>query len=102
MRPSLLETIRNWTNIEGEHVYGSNWKALDPKEFMKFLGVMILIGVYKCRSENTSQLWTKEDGRPIFSEIMSRERYQQSLRVLRFDKANAKKKKQVKRQITAN
>ena len=29
MRPSLLETIKNWTNIEGKHVYGSNQKALD-------------------------------------------------------------------------
>ena len=68
---------------------------------MKFLGVMILIGVYKSRSENTSKLWIKENGRPIFREIMNHERYQQSLRILRFDDANARKK-QVKRQITAN
>ena len=75
MRPLIMETIRNWTNTEGEHVYGSNWKALDQKECMKFLGVMIVIGVYKCISENASQLWMKEDGKPIFNEIMSRERY---------------------------
>ena len=93
MRPSLLETIRNWTNIEGEHVYGSNWKVLDQKGFMKFLGVMILIGVYKCRSLNTTQLWSKEDGRPIFNEIMSHKRYQQSLRPLHFHDANARKNK---------
>ena len=29
MGPSLPETIRNRTNIEGKHVYGSNQKALD-------------------------------------------------------------------------
>ena len=69
-------------------MYGSNWKALDQKEFMKFLDVM-----YKCRSENTSQLWSKEDGKPIFSEIMSRERHQRSLRLLRFNDANARKNK---------
>ena len=61
---------------------------------------MILIGVYKRRSENASQLWSKEDRRQIFSEIISRERYQQSLRVLCFDDVNGKKTSQ--RQIIAN
>ena len=53
---------------------------------------MILIRVYKCRSKNTSQLWSKVDGRPIFSEIMSRKRYQQCLGVLLFDDTNARRK----------
>ena len=90
----LLETIRNWTNIEGEHVYESYWKALDQKEFMKYLGVMSLIGVHKCRNENTSQLWSKEDERPtIFSEKMSRESTNNLFRVLLFHDANTQKNK---------
>ena len=35
MRPSLLETLKNWTNIKDEHVYGSNRKALDKKKYIK-------------------------------------------------------------------
>ena len=72
-------------------VYKENWTAIDQSEFDKFLGVVILIGVYKSNSENVAQLWSKEDGRPIFNKLMSRNRYQQILRVLRFDNANARR-----------
>ena len=90
-RNTLLDKIRDWTNAEGLLVYKENWTAIDQSEFDKFLGVVILIGVYKSNSENVAQLWSKEDGKPIFNKLMSRNRYQQILRVLRFDKANARR-----------
>ena len=68
-----------------------NWTAIDQSEFDKFLGIVILIGVYKSNSENVAQLWSKEDGRLIFNKLMSRNRYHQILRVLRFDNANARR-----------
>ena len=75
-RNTLLDKIRDWTNAEGLLVYKENWTAIDQSEFDKFLGVVILIGVYKSNSENVAQLWSKEDGRPIFNKLMSRNRYQ--------------------------
>ena len=93
-RNTLLDKIRDWTNAEGLLVYKENWTAIDQSEFDKFLGVVILIGVYKSNSENVAQLWSKEDGRPIFNKLMSRNRYQQILRVLRFDNANARRSNQ--------
>ncbi|CAK8690417.1 unnamed protein product [Clavelina lepadiformis] len=39
------------------------------------------------RNENTTQLWSKDDDRPIFNKIMSCGRFQQILKVLRFDDA---------------
>ena len=90
-RNTLLDKIRDWTNAEGLLVYKENWTAIDQSELDKFLGVVILIGVYKSNSENVAQLWSKEDGRPIFNKLMSRNRYQQILRVLRFDNANARR-----------
>ena len=90
-RNTLLDKICDWTNAEGLLVYKENWTAIDQSEFDKFLGVVILIGVYKSNSENVAQLWSKEDGRPIFNKLMSRNRYQQILRVLRFDNANARR-----------
>ena len=77
--------------IQGLLVYIENWTAIDQSEFDKFLGVVILIGVYKSNSENVAQLWSKEDGRPIFNKLMSRNKYQQILRALRFDNANAQR-----------
>ena len=62
------------------------------EEFKAFLGVVILIGVlYKSNNENVEQLWSTLDGRPIFNRSMSRGRYQQILRVLRFDNAQSRR-----------
>jgi len=63
-------------------VYKDKWVAINQSEFDKFLGVVILIGVYKSNNENVAKLWSKKDGRPIFTKLMSRNRYQQILRVL--------------------
>ena len=90
-RNTLLDKFRDWTNAEGLLAYKENWTAIDQSEFDKFLGVVILIGVYKSNSENVAQLWSKEDGRPIFNKLMSRNIYQQILRILRFDNANARR-----------
>ena len=68
------------------------WVATNQSEFEKFLGVATLIGVYKSNNENVAPLWSKEDGRPIFNKLMSRNRYQQILRVLRFDDANSRRR----------
>ena len=52
------------------------------------MGVFILIGVY----ENISQFWSKEDKRPISNKLMSRNRYQQILWVLRYDDASSRRR----------
>ena len=56
------------------------------------MGVVILIGVCKSNNENVAQLWSKEYGRPIFNKLMSRNRYQQILRLFRFDYANSRRR----------
>ena len=88
-RDKLLEKVCNWTNAEGLLVYKDKWVAINQSEFDKFLDVVILIGGYKSNNETVAQLWSKEGGRPIFNKLMSRNQYQQILRVLRFDDANS-------------
>ena len=88
----MLEKVRNWTNAERLLVYKDKWAAINQSEFDKFLGLVILIGVYKSNNKNVAQLWSNEDGRPIFNKFMSRNRYQQILRVLRFDDANSRRR----------
>ena len=92
-RTPLRKPICQWTNHEGAIVYGSSWKPVNDEEFKVFLGVIILIGVYKCNNESVAQIWSTLDGRPIFNHTMSRRRYQEILRVLRFDNAQSRQKK---------
>ena len=56
------------------------------------MGLVIFIGVYKSNNKNVAQLWSKEDGRPIFNKLMGQNRYQQILRVFRFDDANSRRR----------
>ena len=56
--PSLL---LKKPNHEKTIVYGSSWKAVDDRELKFFLGVIILIGVYKSNNESVARLWSTLD-----------------------------------------
>lgn len=94
-RNSFLKDIQKWTNKEGGHIYGENWKDITEEELRCFLGLSILSGVYKSRNEAVRQLWSKDDGRPIFNKSMPRDRFQQISRALRFDDAAHRRVNQV-------
>ena len=90
-RDNLLEEICKWTNKEGQGVFLNNWKDTTVAELRKVIGTLLLVGVYKSSNEDLSQLWHMEHGRPIFRKIISRNRFQNILRVLRFDDAAARR-----------
>ena len=75
MRKNLLKVIRKWTNAEGKVVYENDWKEIDQLEIKKFIGLIILIGLYKSKHEYVAQLWNQEGGSPHFNQIMSRTRF---------------------------
>ena len=54
-------------------------------ELRKMIGVLVQIGFYKSNHKNASQLWSLTDCRPIFNKIMSRNLFQEIVRVMRFD-----------------
>ena len=54
-------------------------------EFKAFLGLAILRGVLKGRNEPLSKFWSETYGRKIFRQRMSRKKYKDILRYLRFD-----------------
>ena len=68
-------------------MYKNKWNDVTVKELYKVIGLMVLIGVYKSKNEDICQLWSLENGRPIFNKIMSRQCFQDVLRVVRFDDA---------------
>ena len=81
----ILLIIIHSTNEEGRRVYNENWNEMDYVELIAFLGLLILTGVYRSRSEPVSHLWNTESGRPIFSKAMARNRFTSIQRCLRFD-----------------
>ena len=70
-----------------ERVYKNKWNDVTVKELYKVIGLMVLIGVYKSINEDICQLWGLENGRPVFNKTMSRQSFQDVLRVVRFDDA---------------
>ena len=74
-RDKLLQKVCSWTDAEGLLVYKDKWVAINQFEFDKFLGVVILFGVYTSSIKNVAQLWSKEDGRTIFNKLLSRNQY---------------------------
>lgn len=62
----------------------------------------MLIGIYKPRTENILQLWSKEDGHPCFNKIKNYQRSQKILQVLRLMMHTQKKKKESPRTTIKN
>jgi hypothetical protein len=93
MRGPVLNEIEKWTNAEGKNVFADNWKDVTTDELLRYLGILILIGVYRSKNEPISELWSRERGRPIISGSMARDRFQQISRVLRFDDASTRRQR---------
>ena len=68
-------------------MYKDKWNDVTVEELYKVIGLMVLMGVYKSKNEDICQLWSLENVRPIFNKIMSRQHFQDVLRVVRFDDA---------------
>ena len=81
---NLLEEICKWTNKEGRGVFSDNWKDTTVVELKIIIATFLLVDVYKSSNEDLSQLWHTEHGGPVFRKIISRNRFQDILRVIRF------------------
>lgn len=63
----MIRLIVHHTNTEGRLKH-ANWKDTDEGEIRRFIGLLLLAGVYTSKNEAISQLWNLEDGRPIFGQ----------------------------------
>ncbi|KRZ14063.1 hypothetical protein T11_13682 [Trichinella zimbabwensis] len=50
-----------------------------------FIGLLIIVGVYKSSDESVYELWSLNNGKPIFRSVMSETRFQNLLRFCQFD-----------------
>jgi len=68
---------------------GANF-VTDKQELTTFLGVSILIGVYKGRGEPIRAMWSETEGRKCISQFMLCARFEQLTKYLRFDLTNTR------------
>lgn len=87
--PEIVGIIVKCTNEEGNRVFDI-WNETTPNEIYTYLGLIILAGVYRGRFEPIIHLWNVENGRSIFGQAMSRDRFQALTRVMRFDDKNTR------------
>lgn len=76
--------IRAWnkSNREKLHV---DWKPVDGEKVRAFIGLCIQAGAFRSSHEPVFTLWSEREGRPVFTATMSRSRFTDMLKYIRFD-----------------
>lgn len=77
-----------WNVAHPENI--RQWQECDNIEIYAFMGLLLLAGVYRSMNESLQELWSKENGRPIFRATMNIRRFKELLRYLRFDDFNTR------------
>ena len=85
LSPRIADIILQMSNKEGQRVFGDQWKHLTQVELNAYFGLLFIAGIFRSAGEATVQLWHATDGRMIFRTVMSRERFKDISRILRFD-----------------
>lgn len=88
----MIALIVQYTNITANSIlpnlppwYAERWKAVDQIEMRGFIGLLILCGVLKSSHESLREIWSSDQGRPIFRSTMPLHRFELIMKFLRFD-----------------
>lgn len=84
LTPSIVSTIVECTNKEGA-LQMEIWQDIDSDELNVFFALLLLIGAYKEINSSIFELWSQEDGRNIFKNSLSLNRFTDLLCCIRFD-----------------
>ena len=80
-----MTIILQCTNHEGRRIFHQRWIEVTRPELYTYIGVVLLAGVYRSNKEPIIHLWNKTSGRSVFPNSMSRNRFTDITRCLRFD-----------------
>lgn len=83
----IMQHIKDCTETEARRVLKTDW-TITIAELRSFIGVLYARGAYEARSLKASYLWSKKWGPPFFRNTMSRDKFTEILRFIRFDKKN--------------
>ena len=68
--PPIERIIVEKTNLHGARKYDDGWRPMDATDLRTYVGLLILVGVYRSRGEATASLWDAESGRTMFRATM--------------------------------
>jgi len=81
----ILRLIKHCTELEARKILKDNSWSVSLEELDAFIAVLYARGAYGARTITLHDLWNKQWGPPFFSQTMSRNRFIEILRFLRFD-----------------
>lgn len=87
----IIDIIVRETNAKAMHETknnGTDWRKVTSLEIRGFIGILLLMGRCRAQRESIQELWDEKYlafRRPIFPAIMSRTRFQEIYRFVRFD-----------------
>ena len=84
--------VRQWNDDNPEN--RREWNEVDSTEIKAFIGLCLYAGLHKSNHEAVSLLWSENEGRPIFTATMSRNRFTSILKFLRFDNRATREERQ--------
>lgn len=89
----MIQQIVRWTNQKIKNHPTQAPKETDDIEMRAFMGLLILLGVWKSNHESLAEIWASDTGRAIFRATMPLYRFQELLAFLRFDNSNTREER---------
>ena len=86
----ILEHIQSCTVTEAHRETGSDGFTVTIEELEAFISIMYIRGVMGKNDMPLSELWNKKWGVAFCKQVMSRDRFKEILRFLRFDKKSTR------------
>ncbi|XP_058808047.1 uncharacterized protein LOC131673786 [Phymastichus coffea] len=81
----IMKHIKDCTETEARRVLKVDWR-ITVSELRSFLAILYARGANEVRALKVSYLWSKKWGPSFFRDTMTRDRFMQILRFIRFDK----------------
>ena len=92
----MVEKIIRFTNLEGNRKFDTAWKDTDLSEIWALLGILLTCGHLQQNQMDTENIWSESYGIQIVRSTMSRNRFRDLLRALRFDDKSTRGERKAK------
>ena len=81
----MMELIVQALNQGEKSVYGENWKQTDETELFAWIGLVLRAGLDHDNFRPVDELFSIKVGPPLYRASMSRNRFKELVRCMRFD-----------------
>ena len=79
----------------GKSNYKDEGPDMDEVEFKGFMGLLILMGTHKDRQEPIVEMFSCDEGRKMYKDLFSLNRFRRLTRALHFDNAETREERQL-------